>query len=76
MIPADSGFQVDWAEKELFGIDAKVYDHRADCAFQVDWAKKELFCTHVKVYGSRPRRSSDVRTSVCVRLCDSPNCIV
>ena len=28
MIPADSGFQVDWAEKELFGTDAKVYDHR------------------------------------------------
>ena len=51
MIPADSGFQVDWAEKELFGTDAKVYDHRV-------------------------RRQSDVRSSVCFRLCDSANVIV
>ena len=48
----------------------------ADSAFQVDWAKKELFGTHAKVYGSRLRRSSDVRTSVCVRLCDFANFIV
>ena len=76
MIPADSGFPVDWAEKELFGADAKVYSHRADSAFQVDWAKKNLFGTHAKVYGFRLRRSSDVRTSVCVRRCDSVNFIV
>ena len=54
----------------------QVLDHRADSAFQVDGAKKELFGTHAKVYGFRPRRSSDVRTSVCVRRCDSANFIV
>ena len=62
MNPAASGIQVDWAEKELFGTDAKQGINIKSLAWERAWERMWLAVAEKELFGNDAKQKVNINT--------------